>query len=600
MPQGDHRVSGLGLAASGTRLSAPSTPSKSSGDGSPCSASGSGWQQQQPQTPGTPVGTSGHRRGAGGTSGGRIMRKSPSTPALASGERRPFSATVAAAAPFSSTMVASHTWQSAASLVRSAKLGARKEHMMSEGGGGSPHAKHSMQPALQVQKLQSAGGDHGKLGTATPTADSRPSTSLTRQANGHSSQVVKGRPGANRPRLTVDTSMTSERSSSRRRGIKVVERFSDHYELGSVVMPSCHRDMEIRYAKKVGKSGKEVVVKVRRKPGSFGTQHEEQAWRQNTELVMSLPMCPTIAHIEEVLEDDAGYYVIMEKVAGLDLHETLHRSGPMPLEDIKEVLRQLLHAVDQLHSSGCIHKDLKLENVMLERHPKDSAPQTPNRTSPNRVKLVDFDTVEDWSPKSPKATRVLGTDQYISPEAYDGRYSPASDIFAIGVIAYRLIAGTFPFRDTMFDDKPGENWVGSPKMREIRDKLASVRLDWQKPGFLALGAQDRSGAQRLIARMLAVNEMHRPGAREALSDPWLATDKIGAVSVQQLRRHASMPVDAKDKHRISLSSTATSSGSSSSAASPSPSSSGSPAFARRALAVPATRRSAPGGVVGRG
>merc|ERR1719215_2216840 len=126
---------------------------------------------------------------------------------------------------------------------------------------------------------------------------------------------------------------------------------------------------------------------------------------------------------------------------------------------------------------------------MLDRTPSTCAnstfssptdAQTSGARTPGSVKLIDFDTVEDWSPKSPKATRVLGTDQYIAPEAYEGRYSPASDIFAIGVIAYRLLAGTFPFRNSLFDDKPGENWVGSPKMREIRGKLQAVRLDWQR------------------------------------------------------------------------------------------------------------------------
>lgn len=434
--------------------------------------------------------------------------------------------------------------------------------------------KQPMHP-LQVQRLQSCGRGEGlsKPGAAA-AAEGRPASSVAaRQVGGRAAQLNKGRASASRPRLTVDTTMANERSP-KRRTIRVVERFADHYELGSIVMPSCHRDMEIRFATRVqaDKSGRgqEVVVKVRRKPGSFVTQQEEQMWRTNTEMVMSLPACSTIARIDEVLEDEAAYYVVMEKVAGLDLHETLHHTGPMPLDDIKDVLRQLLQATDQLHTNGCIHKDLKLENIMIEKRPVEPSL---TRRSPGRVKLVDFDTVEDWSPKSPKAHRVLGTDQYISPEAYDGRYSPASDIFAIGVIAYRLIAGSFPFRDTMFDDKPGENWVGSPKMREIRDKLAAVRLDWQKQGFLALSQQERSGAQRLIARMLAVNELHRPSAREALSDPWLSQQK--------------------EKRRSSHSSTTTSSGSSSSAASPSRGSSAIPSFAAgRAMAAgPRARRS---------
>ncbi|CAE7885348.1 CRK6, partial [Symbiodinium microadriaticum] len=91
------------------------------------------------------------------------------------------------------------------------------------------------------------------------------------------------------------------------------------------------------------------------------------------------------------------------------------------------------------------------------------------------VKLIDFDTVEEWNSTGPKSKHVLGTDQYIAPEAYEGKYSPASDIFAVGVIAYKILTGSFPYNGRLFDDKPGENWVGSPKMKEIRQKLCDAR-----------------------------------------------------------------------------------------------------------------------------
>lgn len=353
--------------------------------------------------------------------------------------------------------------------------------------------------------------------------------------------------------LQVDTSSPAEDNEGAKRRIQLVEAVDHHYEIGQTVMPSCHHDMEIRFAHQLPRSsskdedccrsvkGREYVVKIRRKPGSFKTQKDESAWRASTELMLNLPPCAGIAQVAEVLEDAAGFYVVMEKVDGLDLHEWLCASGPLDLDGVKDVLRQLLQAVGKLHENGCIHKDLKLENVMLEAlshsapesqasalSPPTSSPCSSKElvapASPGRfsVKVVDFDTVEDWSPKSPTATRVLGTDQYIAPEAYEGRYSPASDIFAVGVIAYRLLAGTFPFRNSLFDDKPGENWVGSPKMREIKNRLNNVRLDWQRPNLMALPAQERTMAQRLISRMLAINEAQRPSAQEALLDAWLA------------------------------------------------------------------------------
>lgn len=336
---------------------------------------------------------------------------------------------------------------------------------------------------------------------------------------------------------------TQEKS---RRRIRRCEHFPEFYRLGGEVMPSVHRDMEIRTAvPRTGNDRDEVVVKVRYKKGSFHSAGDEQAWRTSTEMMLNLPNCSGIARIVEVLEDKDAYYVVMEKVGGMDLFETLHAEGKLPVDEVKDILRQLLDAVAELHDHGCIHKDLKLENVMFNRR-ASLAPQplpekssysaggaTPARSrrasapnvgiaqglAPAAVKLIDFDTVEEWGPKSPKAADVLGTDQYIAPEAYDGRYSPASDMFAVGVIGYRLLTGNFPFRAGIFDDQPGENWVGSPKMKEIKERLNGERIDWRHPIFAS-----QRGLQHLLARMLSTKETLRPPAREVLSDPALALE----------------------------------------------------------------------------
>merc|ERR1719203_1045817 len=105
------------------------------------------------------------------------------------------------------------------------------------------------------------------------------------------------------------------------------------------------------------------------------------------------------------------------------------------------------------------------------------------RPTADSVKVIDFDTLEEWTPASPTSKDVVGTDQYISQEAYAGRYSPLSDIFAAGVIAYRLLSGKFPFHDDMFDDEAGENWVGSPKMAQIRRRLKVAKVDFSSTVF---------------------------------------------------------------------------------------------------------------------
>merc|ERR1719440_2699638 len=140
--------------------------------------------------------------------------------------------------------------------------------------------------------------------------------------------------------------------------------------------------------------------------------------------------------------------------------------------------------------------------------------------TPNTVKVIDFDTLDHWTPASGVSKDVVGTDQYISQEAYAGKYSPLSDIFAVGVIAYKLLTGRFPYHDEIFDDEAGENWVGSPKMLQIRRRLKVAKVDYSHPVF-----KEHPQALDLVMRMLSYNEQYRPTAAAALEHEWFHVEE---------------------------------------------------------------------------
>jgi serine/threonine protein kinase len=205
---------------------------------------------------------------------------------------------------------------------------------------------------------------------------------------------------------------------------------------------------------------------------AFASSEDEAEWRATMERVLNLPKHAGIAATHAVLEDSEAYYVVMERVAGLDLFEVL-RIERLPFEEVRVVLRQLLSALAVLHSRGLIHKDLKLENVMLT---------TGDNGEARRVKLIDFDTLTPWSPVV--ARDVLGSDQYIAPEAYAGWYSPASDMFAVGVLAYHLLTGEYPFDSPFLTTSPGRTSWAIPRWR--RFESASAQL--LSPGAMTLFA----------------------------------------------------------------------------------------------------------------
>eukprot|EP00928_Gymnodinium_smaydae_P048511 TRINITY_DN3243_c0_g1_i1.p1 TRINITY_DN3243_c0_g1~~TRINITY_DN3243_c0_g1_i1.p1 ORF type:complete len:365 (-),score=81.10 TRINITY_DN3243_c0_g1_i1:279-1373(-) len=317
------------------------------------------------------------------------------------------------------------------------------------------------------------------------------------------------------------------------------QEFAARYKVGEMVMESTNTGMDVLFAKRI-QDGMEVVIKVRDRSKSFKRSAEEREWRSTTECQLNMPGMPTMCQFIEIIETKQNYYVVMEKVEGKDLFETMAQDH-ITMENAREIIWQVLDALRGMHRAGRIHKDLKLENVMVDLDsPKRMAPTSPGGkrtmssadTAPE-VKLIDFDTVQDWEPSSPKTKDVLGTDGYIAPEAYGGDYSPASDIYCVGVIMYKLLTRKFPFRPEIFDDKPGENWVGSPAMKRIQERLRVTKIPFDCAPF-----DQCPLARDLCMRMLAHDCDARPTAEEAVKHKWF---ELSSAELSPPRQRSSQP-----------------------------------------------------------
>jgi len=308
--------------------------------------------------------------------------------------------------------------------------------------------------------------------------------------------------------------------------------FKKKYSVQEKVMDSVHRDMEIKFATRKYDNLK-VVIKFRYKPGCFHSETEEREWRLSTDFMLNMPPSEGIAQLYEVLEDNEAFYIVTELAEGMDLFEVIHSKSvqTFSMNAVREIMKPILEAIAHMHENDGVHKDLKLENVVVDvGNGKTREPQW----SPKSVKIIDFDTVEQWSPASPKAKDVLGTDQYIAQESYDGTYSPCSDIFSLGVIMYKLAAGKFPFNEEIFDDQPGENYVGSKKMQQIRTRLEKAKIDWSKECFVK-----NPPLMDLCSHMLAYEVGDRPSAKDALlseffGGPGLPNAKIRTESAEKM------------------------------------------------------------------
>lgn len=152
-------------------------------------------------------------------------------------------------------------------------------------------------------------------------------------------------------------------------------------------------------------------------------------------------------HVVEVYDhgvtDDGRPFIVMEYLRGEPLDKRLDRVGRIPARETARILMQVCRALSKAHAAGIVHRDLKPENVFLVWDEEDGA---------DVVKVVDFGIAKftDNQLGNSSATRtgsVLGTPYYMSPEQARGLRSVdhRSDLWSVGVIAYRCIVGALPF-----------------------------------------------------------------------------------------------------------------------------------------------------------
>mmetsp|Transcript_4527 Transcript_4527/g.10616 ORF Transcript_4527/g.10616 Transcript_4527/m.10616 type:complete len:325 (-) Transcript_4527:78-1052(-) len=251
------------------------------------------------------------------------------------------------------------------------------------------------------------------------------------------------------------------------------QSFSDLYTLKEEIFDGGHGQVVKAQSAKYG----EVVVKIRRKD-RFAA-NAERGWRHTIERILNLQNHVNVLRLHEILEDKEHYYVVMDHACGVELFEFLSTETAVSERECKRIMREVIAGVKSLHDQGMIHRDIKPESIMFDDEAKKASGDASPRTK-HKLKLLDFDTCQDWAPDSPKSKSVVGTHGYIAPEAYMGEYSPSSDIWGIGVILYALMTGDLPYDDSIFDGPraPGDNEAGSPRSRRIAHALKTTPVDY--------------------------------------------------------------------------------------------------------------------------
>ncbi|HEX8634897.1 MAG TPA: protein kinase [Pyrinomonadaceae bacterium] len=169
-----------------------------------------------------------------------------------------------------------------------------------------------------------------------------------------------------------------------------------------------------------------------------------QKFRQEIEALTRLNH-PGIVAVYDAGETPEGKpYIVMQYVEGTTLRAALTPEG-LPLEHVAYIMRRIGRALSAAHDKGILHRDLKPENVMLESGASDD----------EEAKLIDFGIAKIKNSVIARSTvlpNIAGTTAYMSPEQLERRpYTAASDIYALGVMAYEMVTGRRPFNpETQF------------------------------------------------------------------------------------------------------------------------------------------------------
>lgn len=182
--------------------------------------------------------------------------------------------------------------------------------------------------------------------------------------------------------------------------------------------------------------GREVAVKVLR--GEFGQDEiTRQRFRFEARAAASLA-CPGVATVFDYGEEwrNGGShraYIVMELIHGESVEERVRREGRLGVRETLDIIEQAAVALQVAHDRGLVHRDIKAANLLIRT---DGA-----------VKLTDFGIARalDGSTLTQEGTTV-GTVRYMSPEQLSGREAtPASDLYALGIVAYFCLTGRTPF-----------------------------------------------------------------------------------------------------------------------------------------------------------
>ncbi|KAM9332938.1 hormonally up-regulated neu tumor-associated kinase homolog A [Pholidichthys leucotaenia] len=215
---------------------------------------------------------------------------------------------------------------------------------------------------------------------------------------------------------------------------------------------------------------------------------------------------PNITQLLDILETENSYYLVMELCPGGNLMNRIYDKKRLDEKETQKYIRQLVLAVEHLHRAGVVHRDLKIENLLLDEQ--------------NNIKLIDFglsNCAGILGYSDPFSTQC-GSPAYAAPELLSRKkYGPKVDVWSIGVNMYAMLTGALPFTVEPFS------------LRALHQKMVDKEMNPLPPSLT-------SAAICFLKKLLEPDPDKRPNIHQVMADSWLglANKNTGAPYLNRI------------------------------------------------------------------
>jgi serine/threonine protein kinase/tetratricopeptide (TPR) repeat protein len=245
--------------------------------------------------------------------------------------------------------------------------------------------------------------------------------------------------------------------------------------------------------------------------------------RFKQELILSRNIThKNVVRIFDLGEAEGIRFISMEYVDGEDLRAILRRNGKFSPKEANSIVEQVCRALDCAHSEGVIHRDLKPQNIMRDKH--------------GRIVVMDFGLARSLGDSGMTQTgAIVGTMEYMSPEqAMGSTLDQRSDIFSVGLIFFELLTGRAPYK--------ADTAIASLMKRTREDAQSASDVDASIPKSLSA----------IVSRCLEREPANRyHSAVELLQQltSWEANPNISAETLSQMIPH---PIIRRSRFNLDL------------------------------------------------